>query len=158
MSTRKNAQSGFTLVELMIVVIIVGILGAFAFPTYGSMVRRARYAEAKQQMGTIAKDVDIYRLERGTYPPDVGPNVRPQGVENWPAPADIPYQTSLDYDHWGVGGNQCYVQIGYAGENPKRAYTNYAANNPARGFKEFDDDLVLGVALYSCSLSKGAIN
>ncbi|NER84553.1 MAG: type II secretion system protein [Leptolyngbya sp. SIO1D8] len=156
MNTQRKTQAGFTLIEVTVVLIIVGILAALAFPAYAAMVRRARYAEAKQQMGVIAREVEIYRVEKGHYPPDVNRNVQPEGVENWPK--EVPYDSFYDYDHWGVGDNQCYVQIAYAGESQTRAYQIHSLNKKPPGFKEFDDNLVLGVALYDCKASRGAID
>lgn len=157
MNNRQHAQSGFTLIELMIIMIVISVLTALAFPTYASMVRRARYAEAKQQMGTIAKEVDVYRLENGSYPPDADPGEQPEGVSNWPKQEDIPYKSLYDYDHWGVGQNQCYVQIGYNGESGQRTYEVFQATKTTPGFKEVEDNLVLSVALYSCNAATGKI-
>lgn len=155
MKTRFEHQSGFTLIELLVVIVILGVLAALAFPTYASMVRRARYAEVKQSMGTIAKEVQIYYLENSQYPADVGADVRPQGVTNWPDPA--PLNGSFDYDHWGVGSGQCYVQIGFTGEEAGRNYSVHRVNADPQTFKEFEDDLVLGVDLYDCPLAQGSI-
>lgn len=150
MYPRQKPQRGFTLIELLIIVTIIGTLAALAIPAYSSMVRRARYAEAKQQMGIISKEVQLYRAEQGQYPPDTGPRKQPKGVQNWPDREDIPYGSYYDYDHWGVGDRQCYVQIGYAGENAARTYPVHKLNTKPPGFEEFGDNLVLGVALYPC--------
>lgn len=150
MNIRRNTQSGFTLIELMVVLVILGALAALAIPAYSAMVRRARYSEAKQQMGTIAKEAEIYRLEVGTYPPDARPNKQPKGIDSWPDKQDIPYMSAYDYDHWGVGDEQCYVQIGYTGESGTRRYPLHQLNKRPPGFKEFGDNLVLGIAVYDC--------
>lgn len=157
MNTRRNAQSGFTIIELMIVMVILGILAAFAFPAYASLIRRARYAEAKQQMGSIAKSVEIARVENGTYPKDVGPGQRPPEITYWPDQVDIPFSGLYDYDHWGVGDDQCYVQIGYSGDVSGRMYPSFEAIKETPGFKEVADDVVLSIALYECSASRGAV-
>lgn len=157
MNARRNNQSGFTLIELLVVIIILGMLSALAFPAYSAMVRRARYAEARQQMSGIAKEVQIYHVENGTYPPDTNPNIQPQGIMNWPEGEDIPYQSFYDYDHWGVGDNQCYVQIGYGGESGVSTYPKHKLNKKPPGFEEFGDNLVLAVALYDCSRGSGPV-
>jgi general secretion pathway protein G/type IV pilus assembly protein PilA len=151
----ENNQGGFTLIELMVVTLILGVLAALALPAYASMIRRARYAEAKHQMGIMAREIQAYHIENGQYPFDVGPNIKPDGIVNWPD--DVPYDSSYDYDHWGVGGDKCYVQIGYAGESRSRAYPSHTANVPQSGFREFGDDLVLGIALYDCNRERGSI-
>ena len=63
---RKN-QGGFTLVELMIVVIIVGILAAVAIPMYQGATERAKASEAVAALGTIRGAMRVYYAEHGTY-------------------------------------------------------------------------------------------
>jgi len=63
---RKN-QGGFTLVELMIVVIIVGILAAVAIPMYQGATERAKASEAVAALGTIRGAMRVYFAEHGTY-------------------------------------------------------------------------------------------
>ncbi|NJN21361.1 MAG: prepilin-type N-terminal cleavage/methylation domain-containing protein [Leptolyngbya sp. RL_3_1] len=155
MGNRWKSQSGFTLIELMVVVIIIGILAALALPAYTAMVRRARYAEVKLQMGTISKEAQIYLVEHGQYPPDVNGNTPPAGMINWPQ--EVPFDGRYDYDHWGVGQNQCYVQVGFVGESQQRQYQVHAINAQPSSFQAFDDNLVLGVALYDCASGRGSI-
>jgi prepilin-type N-terminal cleavage/methylation domain-containing protein len=63
---RRN-QRGFTLVELMIVVIIVGILAAVAIPMYQGATERAKASEAVAALGTIRGAMRVYFAEHGTY-------------------------------------------------------------------------------------------
>ena len=58
---------GFTLVELLIVVIIVGILAAVAIPMYSQSVDRSRATEAVSALGTIKAAMRNYYAEHGTY-------------------------------------------------------------------------------------------
>ena len=61
-------QKGFTLIELMIVVAIIGILAAIAIPLYANVQARARIAKAQADMRTIASAVSMYQAHTGTLP------------------------------------------------------------------------------------------
>ncbi|WP_187329273.1 type II secretion system protein [Halomicronema hongdechloris] len=148
---RPSSTSGFTLLEVLISMVIMGVLAALIYPTFMDMSRRAHYGKAKQAMGSVSKDLQLYRLENGQYPPEVAANVKPEGVINWPQ--TVPYDSSLDYDHWRVGGGRCYVQISFLGESNQKAYTDYQENVPPPAIQKFDDNLVFGVDSYECGLS-----
>ncbi len=59
-------KGGFTLLELIIVIIIIGILATLGFTQYARMIERARGAEAKSILGDLRKKAAAYRLEHGT--------------------------------------------------------------------------------------------
>lgn len=60
--------SGFTLIELMIVVAIIGILAAIAIPAYNNYMIRARVAELIEAGANAKASVSEYRISRGTMP------------------------------------------------------------------------------------------
>ncbi len=81
--------AGFSLVELMITVVIMGILASVAGAGYASYVRRARSSEARTQIAAIASRENAYRSEFGVYC-GAGRSGVPSttGVSNsWPASA-----------------------------------------------------------------------
>ena len=63
-----SSRSGFSLAELMIVIVIIGVLAAIAVPIYSSNVRKAKRAEADTALGTIRTQIRMYYGEHGKIP------------------------------------------------------------------------------------------
>ncbi|NIR30745.1 MAG: pilin [Gammaproteobacteria bacterium] len=64
----KRVQQGFTLIELMIVVAIIGILAAIAIPAYQDYTIRAKVSEAMGLAAAAKTSVSEYRLSQNAYP------------------------------------------------------------------------------------------
>jgi type IV pilus assembly protein PilA len=67
-SIARNVQKGFTLIELMIVVAIIGILAAVALPAYQDYTARAQVSEAFTMTGGMKTTLSEYAQTNGAYP------------------------------------------------------------------------------------------
>jgi len=67
-SIKKGVQKGFTLIELMIVVAIIGILAAVALPAYQDYTVRSQVSEALSLAGGLKTAVTDFRAAKGTFP------------------------------------------------------------------------------------------
>jgi type IV pilus assembly protein PilA len=68
-STMKKIQQGFTLIELMIVVAIVGILAAIALPAYQDYTIRAKMSEVLTRGGEVKNSITEFHASNGHFPP-----------------------------------------------------------------------------------------
>jgi general secretion pathway protein G/type IV pilus assembly protein PilA len=138
---RSNHQTGFTLLELLIVVIITGVLTAIATPNLLGQVDKARYAEAKTQMGCLAKELLANRYEKGGFPPDVARDIRPSGINCFytQASGKVPFDSKYDYDN-SSNSSSCYIQIVFLGKDvQKEVPNNLNGLYPQPGIYEYRD-------------------
>ena len=63
-----NRTSGFSLVELMIVIVIIGVLAAVAVPIYNNNIQKAKMSEADASLGSLRTQLRVYYGENGEYP------------------------------------------------------------------------------------------
>ena len=64
----RHVQRGFSLIEIMVVVVIMGILAALVVPNLMDRPDQARVVAAKQDIGAIMQALKLYRLDNGRYP------------------------------------------------------------------------------------------
>ena len=69
--THRNTHKGYSLIELMIVVAIIGILAALAVPSFQQSAVKAREAALKQNLQTIRTVLDQHYADREIYPPSL---------------------------------------------------------------------------------------
>jgi prepilin-type N-terminal cleavage/methylation domain-containing protein len=70
-SKKEGRNSGFTLVELAVVVVIIGVLAAFAVPRFLASVERSKAAEAFNYLASIHSSQERYHARQGTYAADL---------------------------------------------------------------------------------------
>jgi general secretion pathway protein G len=97
---RRNA--GFTLLELLVVVVIIGLLAGFVAPRYFGQVGKSEVNVAKAQLDALEKALDQYRLDIGHYPStELGLNAlitRPANEPKWNGPY---LRKGVPLDPWG---------------------------------------------------------
>lgn len=115
-STRRPVHAaGFTLLEIMVVVVILGILAAFVVPRFMDRPGEARQVRAKQDVQAISTALNLYRLDNFGYP------TTDQGLQALvSAPSDVPnwrqggYLDAVPRDPWGR--EYVYLNPGQHGE------------------------------------------
>ena len=104
MKSVRKAQAGFTLIEVMVVIVILGILSALVVPNILHKAGDARVAAAKSDLAAIGQALDMYKLDNSSYPTsDQGLEAlvsKPSGTpepRNWNANG---YLKKLPEDPW----------------------------------------------------------
>ena len=138
----RAAQQGFTLLELLVVLLIIALLAGYVGPKLFSQVDRAKVRATQAQMKTLGDALVQYRLDVGSYPSsDQGLQAlvkAPQGVSNWygpylakDVPADAwgrPYQLNVP----GRGGEAEIVSLGEEGRAGGNGELVYGSRARAR--------------------------
>jgi len=84
-----KSRKGFTLVELMVVVVIVALLAALLIPMLTARIEAARWSEGKAAAGTIATALRAYVIERAELEPGGVASIGSIVIENFMNPADL---------------------------------------------------------------------
>jgi general secretion pathway protein G len=134
-STRKG-RDGFTLLELLVVLVILGLLASVTAPAVGRYLGGAKVDAAKLQIQTLATTLDLYRLDTGTYPAQQeglkSLVQRPAGAVRW----NGPYVRKADMinDPWGRPYN-----YRFPGERAEVELYTLGLDNAAGGTGEAQD-------------------
>jgi len=105
MISNKQKQHGFTLIEVMVVVVILGILAALVVPKIMNRPDEARITKARQDLRAIESALNLYKLDNYSYPStDQGLEAlvtRPSGIPEAPQWKAGGYLERLPKDPWG---------------------------------------------------------
>lgn len=111
---------GFTLLELLVVVAIIGVLAGYVGPRYFAQIGKSEVNTARAQIDALEKALDQYRLDVGKYPPtEAGLSALLQAPGNEPKWAGPYLKKALPPDPWGrpyhyrLAENGSYVILSY---------------------------------------------
>jgi len=98
----RRTENGFTLLELLVVMVIIGLLAGFVAPRYFAQVGKSQVKAARAQIDALDKALEQYRIDVGHLPTTeqgfAALNAQPPGEQNWAGPylkKDVPL------DPWG---------------------------------------------------------
>ena len=125
---------GFTLLELLVVIVIIGLLAGYVAPRYFSQVGKSEVQVARAQIDALEKALDQYRLDTGSYPTtELGLGAllaRPNNEPKWAGPY---LKKALPPDPWG----RPYLYR--TGENGSVSITSYGKDGQPGGTGENAD-------------------
>jgi general secretion pathway protein G len=126
---RSRAQRGFTILEIVIVFILLAGIMAFVGPKIFEKMGQAKSAEQRIRTQTLVGNIEMYRLQVGKYPENLGALVRNPGSDKWEGPyakdADLKDAWGNDYRYAVPGQGKAFDlislgadgQVGGEGEN-----------------------------------------
>ena len=137
-SRRPGARPrrGFTLIELMTVMAVIGLLAALGIPRYREMKRRAFAAAVASDFNTVRIAAYNYFADNNTYPPDDGsPGAPPAGLIPY-LPKNFSFDNGnymLDYDVWPSPLNPTQLIVGVTVTSGDQELVNMVARNIVSG-------------------------
>lgn len=97
-----KAQAGFTLLELLVVIVIIGLLAAYVGPKYFAQLGRSEQTVARSQIQAFGRALNTYRLDVGAFPSTqeglTALVERPAGATRWNGPY---MERAIPLDPWG---------------------------------------------------------
>ena len=122
----RRLSQGFTLLELLVVMVIIGLLAGIVAPQYFSQLGKSSAKVAKSQIEAFGQSLDQYRLDVGRYPTTEqgleALRVAPSGVPQWQGPylkKDIPkdpWGNPYQYTSPGTHGDYDLLSLGSDGQ------------------------------------------
>ena len=127
----KPRNDGFTLLEIMVVVLIIGMLMALLAPRLFGQLTRAKGDIARMQVTQLSQSLELYKLDNGTYPtseqgldalvhePTSEPRARRYPAGGYVTARDLedPWHNAFHYDRPGKNNTQSFDIYTYGGDN-----------------------------------------
>ncbi|MES2570242.1 MAG: type II secretion system major pseudopilin GspG [Verrucomicrobiota bacterium] len=111
----RRQQRGFTLVEMLLVLVILAVLAAIVIPKFSGRSQQAKTTAAQSQISSIELALDSYEVDTGSYPQGLGALTdEPSGTQNWKGPY---LKKGVPADPWG----NAYV-YSYPGKSNAKSY------------------------------------
>jgi len=130
-----RSRGGFSLIELMMVVGILGLLAALGIPRYREMKRRAYAASIASDFNAVRIAAYAYFADNSTYPPDGSPGTPPAALLPY-LPQNFSFDKgnyTLDYDVWPSPLNPSQLVVGVTVTSQDQELVNMVARNSAAG-------------------------
>ncbi len=127
--------AGFTLLELLVVMVIIGMLASFVAPKFFAQIGKSKTKTARAQIDALEKSLDQYRLDIGHYPTTeqglAALNERPAGEAKWSGPY---LKKSVPMDPW----SHAYIYKA-PGEHGEYDLLSYGKDGQPGGTDEAED-------------------
>lgn len=127
--------AGFTLLELLVVMVIIGMLASFVAPKFFAQIGKSQTKTARAQIDALEKSLDQYRLDIGHYPTTeqglAALNERPAGEAKWSGPY---LKKSVPMDPW----SHAYIYKA-PGEHGEYDLLSYGKDGQPGGTDEAED-------------------
>jgi general secretion pathway protein G len=132
---RPGSNAGFTLLEMLAVIVLIGIIGAVVVTQVGKNVDKGKYGAGKAQLMTLNQKIENYALDNGAPPQQLeGLAVKPANAPNWQGPyakeSDLkdPWGHAFGYQYPGQNGSFDLIFYGQDGKPGGDGYSKDVGN------------------------------